>query len=230
VEVTRTLPGLMTTLRAVLFDFGHTIFDNTDPDDHTRAFLDATGVAVDTDELARVWDEVRARARLPEELAKQRDLSAELHRTCWMELLAPLDALAAGLAAHVYEGESSPRGWRPYPDAARVLAELAARDVPIGVVSDTGWDVRDVFVAYELDRYVRTYVLSFEHGATKPAPKLFHLACDALGVPPRDTVMVGDNYLTDGGAAAAGLTALVLPPVPTGAPRGLDAVLRLVDN
>jgi putative hydrolase of the HAD superfamily len=214
----------------VLFDFGHTVFDSVDPADHTRTFHESTGVAVDTKDLARVWDEIRQRSFLPAELAKQRDLSSQRHRECWMDLLAPLDALAAGLAAHVYEGESSPRGWRPYPDAREVLEALAARGVPIGVVSDTGWDVQQVFAEYDFDRYVRTYVMSFQHGATKPAPQLFHRACDDLGVAPRETLMVGDNYLTDGGAAAAGLTALVLPPVPTGSPRGLDVVLRILDN
>ncbi|MCU1428352.1 MAG: hydrolase [Actinomycetia bacterium] len=214
--------------RAVLFDFGHTLFDNVDPAEHTRTFEAATGVRVDTAELASVWAQIRRQSFLPEELAKQRDLSAELHRSCWMELLAPLDVLAIGLAAHVYEGESSPRGWRPYPDTHDVLAGLAARNVPIGVVSDTGWDIRGVFVEYGLDKFVGTYVMSYEHGATKPAPALFLSACDALRVAPRDTLMVGDNHLTDGGAAVAGLGALVLAHVDDGEPRGLEAALALV--
>jgi HAD superfamily hydrolase (TIGR01509 family) len=216
--------------RAVLFDFGHTLFDSADPADHTRTFLDATGVDVDTAELLAVWQQARERSFLAEEIAKQRDLSAERHRECWMDLLAPLDALASGLAAHVYEQEISPGGWRPYPDAAEVLDVLTTRHVPIGVVSDTGWDVRPVFEAYDLDRYIGTYVMSYQHGATKPAPQLFHAACDALRVEPGATLMVGDNHLTDGGAAAAGLSALVLPHVPLGARRGLDVVLRVVDT
>lgn len=216
-------------LRAVLFDFGHTLFDSVDPAEHTRTFLAATGIAVDTARLAETWQEIRRRSFLPEELAKQRDLSAQRHRECWMELLAPLDVLAAGLAEHVYEGESSPRGWRPYRDSRPVLAALRDRRVPIGVVSDTGWDVRTVFVEYGLDEFVDTYVMSYEHGATKPAPQLFVAACDALGVVPAETLMVGDNHLTDGGATAVGCTALVLPHVASGEPRGLDRALRLVD-
>jgi putative hydrolase of the HAD superfamily len=215
-------------IAAVLFDFGHTLFDTVDPAEHARTFAAISGVTVDPDELAQAWADVRRRSFLPEELAKQRDLSAERHRTCWMDLLAPLDAIGQGLAAHVYEAESSPRGWRPYPDARDVLEALTARRVPIGVVSDTGWDVRAVFEEYDLDRYVQTYVMSYQHGATKPAPQLFHAACAALGVAPGETLMVGDNHLTDGGAAAAGLLALVLPTVPTGARRGLDVVVPLV--
>jgi FMN phosphatase YigB (HAD superfamily) len=214
--------------RAVLFDFGHTLFDSIDPAEHSRTFEVATGVAVDTATLARVWADVRERSFLAEELAKQRDLSPELHRQCWMDLLAPLDTIAPGLAAHVYAAESSADGWRPYSDAREVLLELRARNVPVGVVSDTGWDIRPVFVAYELDQFVQHYVLSYEHGATKPAPKLFLDACAELARAPHETLMVGDNHLTDGGAAAAGLTALVLPHVDTGAPRGLATVLALV--
>jgi putative hydrolase of the HAD superfamily len=217
-------------LRAVLFDFGHTLFDSVDPAEHTRTFEETTGIAVDTAALAAAWQEIRRRSFLPEELAKQRDLSAERHRECWMALLAPLDALAVGLAAHVYEGESSPAGWRPYPDAGPVLTELGDRGVPIGVVSDTGWDVRTVFTEYGLDEFVAHYVMSYQHGVTKPAPQLFTAACDALGVAPHETVMVGDNHLTDGGAAAAGLTALVLPHVGGGEARGLDAVVRLISG
>jgi putative hydrolase of the HAD superfamily len=216
-------------LRAVLFDFGHTIFDSVDPAEHTRTFHEATGVAIDTAQLAEAWQEIRRRSFLPEELAKQRDLSAERHRECWMDLLAPLDALAAGLAEHVYEGESSPRGWRPYPDVTRVLGYLQEWNVPMGVVSDTGWDVRTVFREYDVDRFVDTYVMSYQYGVTKPAPELFLAACDALGVAPSETLMVGDNHLTDGGAVAVGCTALVLPHVAPGEPRGLDCVLRLVD-
>ncbi|MBQ0855349.1 hypothetical protein J8N05_45090 [Streptomyces sp. BH-SS-21] len=53
-------------------------------------------------------------------------------------------------------------------------------------------------------------------------------ACRELGVVPAETLMVGDHPAKDGGAAGAGLRAYVLPvgAVP-GAPRGLDAVLRL---
>jgi FMN phosphatase YigB (HAD superfamily) len=216
--------------RAVLFDFGHTLFDSLDPAEHARAFSAATGTAVDAAALADTWAEIRRRSFLAEEIAKQRDLSPERHRECWLALLAPLDDLAPGLAAHVYAGESSAVGWTPYVDSMPVLSTLSDRGVRIGVVSDTGWDIRPVFVKHGLDEFIDVYVLSYEHGAVKPAPKLFHHACDELGVPYAETVMVGDNHLTDGGAAAAGCSALILPHVAGGQPRGLDAVVKLLET
>jgi FMN phosphatase YigB (HAD superfamily) len=58
---------------------------------------------------------------------------------------------------------------------------------------------------------------------------MFHTACGALGVEPHEALMVGDNYRNDGGAADAGARTLLLPLVPSGSLRGLDAVLALVD-
>jgi FMN phosphatase YigB (HAD superfamily) len=41
--------------------------------------------------------------------------------------------------------------------------------------------------------------------------------------------MVGDNPRRDTGAEALGITTLILPPAPDFQPRGLDALLRLLD-
>jgi putative hydrolase of the HAD superfamily len=70
-------------------------------------------------------------------------------------------------------------------------------------------------------------LLSYEHGRCKPDVSVFRAACEALGVDPATVLMVGDNPYTDGGAALAGLTTLLLPP-PTDGPRGLAHVLRLL--
>jgi len=196
---------------AVLFDFGHTLFDSIAPDACVAQFRDASGVDVDPVAFASVSATIRHRARQPEELAKGRDLSADAHERCWLELFAPLDGLAPGLAEFVYGCESSPKGWRPYPDTGTVLAELHRRRIPIGVVSDCGWDIREVFAAHGLHERVSSFDLSYEHRACKPDRRLFESACAQLGVEPARTLMVGDNWLTDGGAAGIGITTLILP-------------------
>jgi FMN phosphatase YigB (HAD superfamily) len=201
----------MGTFDAVLFDFGHTLFDTIAPAACMAQFLDASGVDVDPVVFASESETIRQRARQPDELAKGRDLSADLHERCWLELLAPLDGLASGLAEFVYGCECSRKGWRPYPDTAAVLAELHRREIPVGVVSDCGWDIREVFAAHDLQELVSSFDLSYEHGACKPDRRLFESACAQLGVEPARTLMVGDNWLTDGGAAGIGITALILP-------------------
>ncbi|MDQ1424198.1 MAG: hypothetical protein QOD72_1696, partial [Acidimicrobiaceae bacterium] len=188
----------------------------------------ALGVVVDQPEADALWNRVQREARTQEAMAKGRDLSEAAHRREWLALYAPADELAPGLAARLYERERDPVSWLFYPDVLPVLDALAARHVPLGVVSDTGWDYSEVLARAGLRDRFQSIVMSFEHGLVKPDGRLFAAACAELGVPPAETLMVGDNYLPDGGAVVAGLTVLLLPPVAAGAERGLRHVLDLV--
>jgi putative hydrolase of the HAD superfamily len=116
----------------------------------------------------------------------------------------------------------------PYPDTASVLGRLKACGVRIGIVSDIHYHLAPHFQHYGLAEFVDSYTLSFEHGVQKPDPRLFEIALEQLGVTPAETLMVGDRASRDGGAAALGITTLILPPVPNYAPRGLDVVVQLL--
>ena len=102
------------------------------------------------------------------------------------------------------------------------------RPSEVGVVSDTGFDLRPVFDLLGLTPYLDAVVLSFESGVCKPDPSVFLSACRRLGVDPGDTLMVGDNPLTDAGAVTAGLCVLLLPRSGPSDARGLRHVLSLV--
>jgi putative hydrolase of the HAD superfamily len=123
----------------------------------------------------------------------------------------------------------APAAWSPYPDAVEVLGGLRERGIAVGVVSNIGWDLRPVFRAHGLDRFVDTYVLSYEHGFRKPDPRLFRLACTALDVDPATVLMVGDDRRADGGAAARGCAVHFVDHLPVDRrPDGLRPVLDLV--
>jgi HAD superfamily hydrolase (TIGR01549 family) len=220
------------TLQAVLFDMGDTLFERAGGSELLVDAARTLGAEVDRARAAAIWADVHARARTPEELAKGRDTSPAAHRACWTALYHPAEALVAGLAEEMYQREIGPQYWRPFPDALPTLRALHARGVPIGVVSDAGFDIRSFFRRHRIDGLISSFVISCEHGVTKPAARLFELACAGLGVTPAATLMVGDNPVTDGGAVDAGLTCLLLPPRPPGtppaAPRGLGQALRLV--
>jgi HAD superfamily hydrolase (TIGR01509 family) len=218
----------MPALKAVLFDMGDTLFERDGGSQGIVAAARALGAEVDPGAAARVWAEIQARARTPEELAKGRDLSPAAHRAAWTALYQPAEVFAPGLAEALYEREISAEHWRPYPDTVPTLAALRERGVPVGVVSDAGFDVRRFFQHHGVDGLVDAFVISFEEGATKPAPVLFTRACERLGVTPAEALMVGDNWRSDGGAVDAGLTCLLLPATPPGQPHGLDRVLSLV--
>ncbi|MEX3105704.1 MULTISPECIES: HAD family hydrolase [unclassified Streptomyces] len=226
-------------MSAVLFDFSGTLFRIESTDSWLRAVVEDAGFTLSEAELAgyaRALEEVGAlpggkgEVRVPEELAevwRVRDESAEAHRAAYTGLsrLVPLPDPA--LHDALYERHKTPAAWSPYPDAAEVLGALRARDVRIAVVSNIGWDLRPVFRAHGLDRLVDAYILSFEHGVQKPEPKLFAIACGALGVEPRSAVMVGDDRRADGGAAALGCRVHFVDHLPVAErPDGLRPLLQ----
>lgn len=220
----------MTPIRAVLFDVGDTLVGREGGHRSIVEEAAARGVTVTEADARRVWGEIQDLARTPDELAKGRDLSAEMHRDAWTALYGAADVFVDGLGRALYEREVDPARWVPYRDTGDTLRALVAAGIRLGVVSDTGWDYRLVLERHGWLDLFGSIVFSCEHGAQKPAPALFLAACAQLGVDPSGTLMVGDNALTDGGAVAAGLRVLLLPAVEPGAPRGLDAVIRLVDG
>ncbi|CAM5312504.1 HAD-IA family hydrolase OS=Streptomyces tendae OX=1932 GN=GUR47_28955 PE=4 SV=1 [Streptomyces tendae] len=113
----------------------------------------------------------------PAEVREVRDDSSALHRAACTGLSQSVPLPHPGLHDALYERHMSPSAWSPYADAAEVLSTLRGRGIAVGVVSDIGWDLRPVFRAHGLDRYVDTYVLSYEHGIRKPDPRLFRIAC-----------------------------------------------------
>jgi HAD superfamily hydrolase (TIGR01509 family) len=227
---------------AVLFDFSGTLFRIESTESWLRAVLDAEGVALPEPEFtatARALEEAGALpgganpVRVPQELIglwAQRDSSAELHRRTYTGLARQVPLPDPRLYDLLYDRHRDPAAWQPYPDAEEVLRGLRQRGVKVGVVSNIGWDLRPVFRAHGLDPYVHAYTLSFEHGVQKPDPRLFAVACEALGADPHDTLMVGDDRRADGGATVLGCEVHLLDHLPVAErPAGLRPVLDLVD-
>jgi HAD superfamily hydrolase (TIGR01509 family) len=218
--------------QAVLFDAGDTLIRLCGSGEkllHRAAA--ALGVdPLDPAEVAGVWRRVLERSSTAEELAKGRDLSNARHREVWTALYdgAGCGGLAPGLSEKLYALTVSAESWEAFPDALPTLKALRERGTPVGVVSDTGFDLRPALDRLGLSPYLTTVVMSFQYGVCKPAPRVFLTACDQMGVDPGRTLMVGDNPLTDSGAIDAGMCVFLLPrPSKTG-PRGLGHILALV--
>jgi HAD superfamily hydrolase (TIGR01509 family) len=223
------LAGPVPAVQAVLFDFANTLFRMVPTDVLLqRVWLAAGRDPADLD-AAAVAAEVRRAGELPDVRAAQaeRDTSFARHRAAnrvWFSRVPQL----ADIADLVHDAVCSPESWFPYADVEPVLRELAARGVPIGIVSDIVWDVRRDLEAAGLGELVSAYTLSFQVGYEKPDPRMFLKTCAHLGSDPRATLMVGDNPMRDGGATACGLRTLLLPSEPKIGERGLSAVLRLL--
>lgn len=216
--------------QAVLFDFGDTLFRRAGEARGIVEIGEAHDCSIDAGAAAAVWEQIHERAKSPEEIALARDLSPEAHRREWTRLFSMADGLLPGMGRALYERETDPEKWVPYSDTRSCLEDVRDRGAKVAVVSDTGWDIRSVFSTHGLDAFVDVWVLSYEHGAVKPAAELFQSACNQLKVAPQDAIMVGDNAMTDGGAAAVGIPTLILPQVPEGDPRGLSCLERLFSS
>ncbi|MEV0261890.1 HAD family hydrolase [Streptomyces sp. NPDC050617] len=227
------------TVKGVLFDFSGTLFHAEPTQSWLRAALRDTGTRVDEEEsarLVRLLDEAGAMPggpaprAVPAHLADvwaRRDESAALHRAAYTGLAREVPLPRPELYEALYARHMEPAAWSPYEDAAAVLAELRHRGVRTAVVSNIGWDLRPVFRAHGLDGGVDAYVLSYEHGVQKPHPRLFHAACDALGLAPGDTLMVGDNPCADAGAGAIGCAVHLVDNAPVA--ERPDALRRVLD-
>ncbi|MFF5184368.1 HAD family hydrolase [Streptomyces sp. NPDC000345] len=227
-------------MTAVLFDFSGTLFRVETAESWLRAVLDGAGLSLPEAELsatARALERAgalpggAAPVRVPDEMAgvwRVRDESAASHRAAFTGMSRQVPLPDPGLHDALYDRHMTPAAWAPYPDALEVLSGLRDLGVRVGVVSNIGWDLRPVFREHGLDRFVDTYVLSYEHGVQKPDPRLFAVACEALEVDPRAALMVGDDRRADGGAAALGCRVHFVDHLPAAArPDALRPVLEL---
>ncbi|MEU1177972.1 HAD-IA family hydrolase [Streptomyces sp. NPDC005820] len=230
-------------MTAVLFDFSGTLFRIESAEAWLRAVLEEAGVGLPEGEVtatARALEVAgalpggAAPGRVPAEMAgvwRVRDESAAAHRAAYTGLSRQVVLPDAGLHDALYDRHMTPAAWAPYPDALDVLSGLRESGVSVGVVSNIGWDLRPVFREHGLDRFVDAYVLSYEHGVQKPDPRLFAVACEALGVDPRAVLMVGDDRRADGGAATLGCAVHFVDHLPAAdRPDGLRPVLNLVSR
>lgn len=231
------------TLRGCLFDFSGTLLRIEPAHNWLRAALEKSGIGLPEAELTAYADRLSRAGgqpggagpdRVPAGLERRwrdRDLSAEHHRAAFTGLARqaepPWEEPREELYDALYDRHMDPAAWTPYPDTAEVLGELRGRGVPVAVVSNIGWDLRPVFREHGLDGLVDAFVLSFEHGVQKPDPRLFRIACDALGLPPGSVAMVGDDAHADAGAAAIGCTVRLVEHLPVDQrPDGLRPVLE----
>jgi FMN phosphatase YigB (HAD superfamily) len=216
---------------AVLFDFGQTLFHRESEADWAHSVLKEFNMDLSADHITQLLTQVRSAARTPsiQERLQIRYRSPDAHReantACFEAAGLPSDLVAA-----LYDRMVAKEAWTPFPDAYAVLAALKRQSVPVGVISNIGWDIRVHFEYHDLLSLVDSFTLSCELGIEKPDARIFHKACQALGSDPESTLMVGDDPLRDGPGVYAGLQVYLLPRTADDGPRGLGAVLALTGN
>jgi putative hydrolase of the HAD superfamily len=223
----------------MLFDFSGTLMRIEPAESWVRAVTDEAGLGLDEDEVrrwARRLVEVGAwygayPTRIPEHLTaiyEARDLDEPHHRACYTGLIRESGWPWEDLVEPLYERSNAAVAWMPYPDALETLREAKDRGLATAVISNISFDIRPHLQHAGLLDLLDAVVLSYEVGMVKPDPKIFQVACDALGVDPASAVMVGD-HAADGGGSALGVRTYFVDLVPVEErPDALISVLREV--
>lgn len=200
-------------MKAVIFDLDDTLFDHTSSAvAGLRAWVPTlTGSAID-DELLASWFEIEQRNHdgwLAGRLTYQGQRRGRLHE--FLPLLGqPLPATDEELD-QVFAGylDAYRRSWTAFPDARPALEVARGNGWRVGVLTNGSVLQQNAkLAAIGLADLVDVVSTSEGLGFSKPAVEAYHLTCQALGVDPAETLMIGDNLDLDVTAArAAGLTA-----------------------
>jgi putative hydrolase of the HAD superfamily len=198
------------TLTAVLFDLDDTLFDHWAC---TRAALASLRVRFPTLGRLSAGDIEAEHRSLLEALHLQvlagRLTVDEARVERFRRLLAfaggPAGTEAATDAATAYRAAYLEH-WRPVAGARELLAALHG-PVSTGVVTNNvATEQRQKIAACGFGPLLDAVIISEDAGVTKPDPRIFRMALDALGRPAEDAVMIGDAWDTDiAGARAAGI-------------------------
>ena len=196
---------------AVIFDlFGTLVDEMVYPESHALRHSQATVAMADTlgapqDAFLRLWGEM---------VSQRDDGSFSTTETCLTYVLSELGIPAD--AARIHEATQSRLEYyrhalEPRPDALETLATLKADGYKIGLISGCSNDVSILWPTTPFAELMDAAVLSCEVGFTKPDPRIYHLACERLGVRAEKCLFVGDgssNELT--AASELGMGAVLI--------------------
>lgn len=235
------------TIRAILYDAGHTLVRPRPDFDEVWDFLAHQLGADIAAERRTAFPDVASffYARLGEDGLGSYASDAAA-RSFWSEYYAhalrgavpdlPRDELiSAGNA--LYDWYAEPAQWQPFPEVVEALERAHARRLIQGVVSDWGSDLLPILHAHEITRLMDFVVASAVVGSSKPHREIFLHALGRAGVRAEEAVYVGDSYLADVlGSRGAGLHPVLIdrpgtaPPIDAPVVRSLTEVLDVVDR
>ena len=114
-------------------------------------------------------------------------------------------------AREMYAAWASCHHFHLYDESEAVLRELAARNLKIGLISNSHRKLDDFVEHFQLHGLVAAAVSSAQHGYCKPHPSIFEAALGQAGVSAGESMMVGDSLTNDvHGARAVGMRGVLL--------------------
>jgi putative hydrolase of the HAD superfamily len=202
-------------MKAILFDAGNTLVWLDHP--YLVSLLAEHGVMVTEEEI--LGAEYTAKLLL-DELVRSGNGGDDASRGAvyfariFGELGVPESALDE-LALKLYARHAERNLWSLVrPGTVEALEALRGEGYRLAVISNADGRVESLLESVGLAGHFEFILDSAVVGIEKPDPRIFHLACDRLGVTPADALYVGDIYEIDVvGARSAGLRACLIDPL-----------------
>jgi HAD superfamily hydrolase (TIGR01662 family) len=114
-------------------------------------------------------------------------------------------------AREMYEAWAACHHFHLYDEVEAVLRELVARNLKIGLISNSHRSMDEFVEHFRFQGLVAAAVTSAEHGYLKPHPSIFETALARAGVEARNALMVGDSLAHDvEGARRVGMRGVLL--------------------
>jgi len=192
------MPAIATErIRGVVFDLWNTLAYNHHRPNPIIALGDAFGIRGE-----KGWTKILERGMMLEKLDGIEAGIEAISRLTGKRL----DAGTVEELAAIWRGACAQT--RLFPEVSEVLRRLVPR-FRLGLLSNTQSFDLEIPGLSVLPFHARLY--SFELGALKPDPLLFHRMAQRLELSPINLMMVGDNYQDDVlGAEAVGMQALLI--------------------
>jgi len=228
--------------KAVLFDFGGTLYDyallETAERESLVELVRSSGLKTSADDVVQAH-----RAALRQVFRDYLPRSYYLHRDMFRD--AVVDMLRS-LGANADDGQLDryralqwswhTRDFQLRDGVRETLAQLRARGVQLGLVSNIDDDQLNHLMGVAGLRDAFDWLLSSEQvGSCKPDPAIFAEALRRAGCPPQEVLFVGDTLLQDiAGANRAGMRSVLLwhrddRPPPDHGPRPHHIIRRISD-
>lgn len=102
-----------------------------------------------------------------------------------------IDPKSREIAKYCYEAA------RQCVDEAKPVLKALYKEYPMVLVSNFYGNVEAVLKDFGIRQYFQKIIESAVVGIRKPDPRIFELGCEALGISPDHTLVVGDSYKKD---------------------------------
>lgn len=114
-------------------------------------------------------------------------------------------------AAEIYTEWAACQHFFLYDDVTPALRQLAARNLKVGLISNSHRCLASFQQHFELHGLIAAAISSSEHGYLKPHPSIFEAALKLVGVSAAESVMVGDSFPHDiEGARRVGMRGILV--------------------